>query len=297
MILPKHFKASWTDEAPSSPSGWWFAFHRGTLLVVREEGATRLIEGNPAALGLGVDAIRRIGQWRGVPCWAVQLDEPTVEALAQAKSWPTLRLEPLRGLFSRLPDEILAIAGRGLQLLEFDRTHRYCGACAAQTERHEGGRARRCQACGEVVYPRVAPAMMVLIIREGTAGRQLLLARSPRFPKDMYSALAGFVEPSESIESCIHREAFEEVGVLLGRLRYFGSQGWPFPHSLMVAYLADYASGEIVCQPGEIEDARWFDLNALPRLPHRLSIARRLIEAATLEAPGPGADRSQRPAT
>jgi NAD+ diphosphatase len=189
----------------------------------------------------------------------------------------------MRGLFNRLPDDLLAIGGRAVQMLEFDRTHHFCGACATAMESFEGGRSRKCPACGETYYPKVSPAMMVLIKRDLPQGRQLLLARSARFPRGMYSALAGFVEPSESIEECIHREAFEEVGLKIGNLRYFSSQGWPFPNSLMIAYVADYDSGDIVPQEGEIEDARWFDLDALPSLPHRLSIARRLVNSVIAE--------------
>ncbi|MBM3378917.1 MAG: NAD(+) diphosphatase [Betaproteobacteria bacterium] len=292
MILPEQFEARWDASEASSSHDLWFALHRGALLIEREGGQARMLEGHPESHGLAVASARLIGRWRGRACWAAQLDENAASGIGTGSIGPLLRLEPLRGLFGRLPDELLAIAARGLQLLEFDRTHRFCGVCASATGRHEGGRSRRCGACGETVYPRVAPAMMVLITRDGPAARQLLLARSPRFPRGMYSALAGFVEPSESIEACIHREAYEEVGVRLGRLRYFGSQSWPFPHSLMIAYLADYESGDIVCQEGEIEDARWFDLHALPQLPHRLSIARRLIEGAVAEVLGAAAGPS-----
>jgi NAD+ diphosphatase len=194
----------------------------------------------------------------------------------------------LRRLFDRLPDDLVAVAGRADQLLEFDRTHRHCGACAAVTEVSDGGRARRCPACGEVYYPRLAPAMMVLVTREGPGGRELLLASGGRIRArtgaPIYSALAGFVEPSESLEDCVRREVAEEVGVRIRDLRYFGSECWPFPHSLMVAFLAEYEGGDIRCQEGEIVDARWFPVDRLPALPHRLSVARRLIGHAVAEA-------------
>jgi NAD+ diphosphatase len=120
---------------------------------------------------------------------------------------------------------------------------------------------------------------MGLVRRE----KELLLARAPRFPKDMYSALAGFVEPGETLEQCLEREVYEEVGIKVRRVRYFASQPWPFPHSLMIAFFADYCSGEIRVDGTEIEDAKWFDvknLEKLPRLPARISIARSLIDAA-----------------
>lgn len=124
-----------------------------------------------------------------------------------------------------------------------------------------------------MAYPRVTPAMMVLMWRPG----ELLLARAAHFAKGVYSALAGFVEASETLEQCVEREAAEEVGVRIADLRYFGSQSWPFPHSLMVAFTARWCSGEIVRQASEIEDAQWYPLEALPAIPPRFSISRHLI--------------------
>ena len=126
--------------------------------------------------------------------------------------------------------------------------------------------------------------MMVLVTRQGPAGRELLLATGRRFASPVYSALAGFVEPSESLEDCVRREVQEEVGLRVRRLRYFSSECWPFPHSLMVAFAAEYDGGEIRCEEGEIVDAQWFPISRLPALPHRLSVARRLIDFAVAEA-------------
>lgn len=131
-----------------------------------------------------------------------------------------------------------------------------------------------CSACGQVHFPRVPPAVIVLIEREG----EILLGRSTRFATGVYSTLAGFVEPGESLEECVHREVMEEVGVRLGKLRYFGSQPHPFPNSLMVGFVAEWAGGDIVLEDDEIEDAQWFTRDALPKLPHAMSIARALIE-------------------
>jgi NAD+ diphosphatase len=308
MILPNTFEAAWEWHEPTAASdlqapatssvkndeAHYFCFHRGGLLVSQDASAAQwpvpkaFIAWLLAPTELEKHPSRRfIGYWHGKACWGLSFTEQEFQALESIQAHAPskgLRFEPLRALFNRLPDDVLAIAGRAIQMLEFDRSHRFCGACASLTKLHEGGRSRRCPACGETSYPRVAPAMMVLIKRETMFGRQLLLARSPRFPAGMYSALAGFVEPSESIESCIHREAFEEVGLRLRNIQYFDSQSWPFPHSLMVAYVADYDGGEIRCQEGEIEDARWFTLDALPQLPHRLSIARRLIDAVIAQA-------------
>jgi NAD+ diphosphatase len=140
-------------------------------------------------------------------------------------------------------------------------------------------RARECPGCGRVVFPRLAPAVMGLVRR----GQELLLARSARFPEGVYSALAGFVEPGETLEQCLEREVYEEVEIRIHNVRYFASQPWPFPHSLMIAFFADYRSGDLRADGEEIVDARWFDVRIfenLPRLPARISIARRIIDAA-----------------
>ena len=192
-----------------------------------------------------------------------------------APQHPDLAFTGLRALFFRLPDPLLALAARALQVVEWHRTHRHCGRCGTPTRDKAGERAKECPACGYVAYPRVSPAMMALVTR----GRDILLARAHRFPPGMFSALAGFVEPGETIEDCLAREVREEVGVEVRDLRYFGSQSWAFPHSLMVAFTAEYAGGELRCEDAEIAEARWFPADALPPLPPSVSIARRLIDA------------------
>jgi len=283
MLLPDDFVPCWSPPPGPHEGGLWFVFRERKLLVRVADGAPSIPAG---AAPVPVDATPRcIGLLEGAPCWAA-------EASSDVELPQGVALEPLRSLFDRLPDGPLAVAGRATQVLEFDRTHRFCGACASPTVLSDAGRARRCPRCEAVAYPRIAPAMMVLVTREGAGGRELLLARGTRFTSPIYSALAGFVEPSESLEECVHREVREEVGVRVRGLRYFGSQSWPFPHSLMVAFLAEHAGGEIVCDPEEIGEAGWYPIDRLPPLPHRLSVARRLIDHAVAEGrsrgPAPG---------
>lgn len=255
-----------------APSAWSdttlaFAFAGTRLLVIEDESS-------PIVPSLGdlerarLDGVRHyLGRLQGADCVAVALADDTPAPAGYA-------LAGLRSLFLRLPEVTLALAARAFQVVEWDRTHRYCGRCGSLTRDKDGERAKQCPACGYVAYPRVSPAMMVLVTRE----REVLLARANRFPGAMYSALAGFVEPGETIEDCIHREVREEVGIDVTDLAYFASQSWSFPHSLMIAYTAHYAGGELCPDPSEIADVRWFPVDSLPDLPSTVSIARRLID-------------------
>ena len=248
-----------------SPQAWCFAFV-GNLLLLPESESPEL---QPVALaGLAADAASRhyLGSLAGQDCWALLLP-------AAPTGWVGL---PLRAAMLRMDVDrpgLAALAGRAAQVLEWDRSHRFCGVCGTPTTLQPGERARICPACRHTAYPRLSPAMMALIWRPG----ELLLARSPHYARGMYSALAGFVEAGESLEDCVRREVAEEVSLQVQDLRYFGSQSWPFPHSLMVAYTARYAGGQIVKQDDEIEDAQWFAIDALPAIPPRFSIAGHLI--------------------
>jgi NAD+ diphosphatase len=227
---------------------------------------------------MGTGAIRTLylGRLGGTQCWAAELAEGA-EAPA-GTAWTGLR-----ALYTVLDDTHFALAGRALQLVAWDRTHQYCGRCGTPTALKPDERARVCPACKLTAYPRLAPAIMALVHRRNQDRNELLLGRSPHFPSGMYSALAGFVEPGESLEQCLEREVREEVGVRVQRIRYFASQPWPFPHSLMIAFVAEWRDGEIAPQASEIEEAKWFDVLQLPKLPSRISIARRLIDAVCQE--------------
>ena len=209
-----------------------------------------------------------VGTWRGMPCYAVEVEKIPEGVLGE--------LMPARSLFNLVDAQTVSLVGRASQLLDWKKNHCYCGRCGTPTTMKEGEFAMSCDACNLLVYPRISPAVMVLIRR----GEEFLLARSYRFKPGMFSALAGFVEAGETVEQCAIREVREEVGIEIANLRYFKSQPWPFPDSLMLAFFADYAGGAIKIDPAEIEEAAWFLPNALPMLPDPVSIARQLIDAA-----------------
>lgn len=187
---------------------------------------------------------------------------------------PQWQAHTLRQALQGLPADAVPLLARAAQLRRFEHSHRFCGACAQPLQAHQHDHGRGCPSCGELYYPRLSPAMMVAVTR----GREILLARGPHFSPGMYSALAGFVEPGETLEACVERETAEEVGIRIRQLQYVGSQSWPFPHSLMLAFTAEYAAGEITPQPGEIEAADWFDIDHLPPTPAGHSIAHWLIK-------------------
>jgi len=190
-------------------------------------------------------------------------------------------LVALRPLWGVLGDPLWTLAGRALQTLAWNRDHAFCGRCGTPTEHLAGERARGCPNCGLSAYPRLAPAVIMLIERDGAA----LLCHGTRFPGRMYSCLAGFVEPGESLEECVRREVREEAGIEVRDLAYAGSQPWPFPHSLMIGFHGRYASGELRLDPSEIVDGGWFRPDALPDLPPYPSIARRLIDEWLARSP------------
>lgn len=244
----------------------------GALTVMVRHGEVVVLDEHPDDIAPGLPRLL-LGTLDGAACFAVDLDGDGVPDVVT----PDLQdlLVPLRGLHGRVEDARWTLAGRAVQLVEWDRNHRHCGRCASLTEAVPGERARRCRECGLLAFPRLAPAVIVLIERDDGAA---LLARGRNFPVPMYSCLAGFVEPGETLEEAVEREVLEEVGVEVTDVRYVASQPWPFPHSLMVGFEATWESGEIAVDGDEIVDAGWFTPEDLPMIPPAMSIARTLID-------------------
>jgi NAD+ diphosphatase len=247
---------------------WWFAFQESKLLVYLEPSSVSI----PCLVDLaeiGLTALNQhyLGQLDNRYCYAVGLPERIPPPAGMS-------FEGLRQVYGRLDENLFWIAARAVQIVDWDRTHRFCGRCGTELRTKTTERAKECPRCGLLHFPHLAPAIIVLIER----GRELLLARSCHFLPGMYSVLAGFVEPGESLEEAVVREVKEEVGLTIKDIRYFGSQPWPFPHSLMIGFTATYAGGEISLEDPEIEDASWFTPDNLPPIPGKISIARKLID-------------------
>ncbi len=258
-----------------SEPAWWFAFV-GNKLLVRLEGTVSHVPHLISLKEIGLVPIRTqyLGTLDDRPCYSAELPKDALAQLNEVIAPNGMSLRGLRELYGTLDEDLFVLSGRAIQIVEWDRTHQYCGHCATGTTQLPNERAKRCPKCGLVNYPRLSPAIIVLVSR----GEELLLARAHRFPPGMYSVLAGFVEPGETLEETVVREVREEVGIEVKDIRYFGSQPWPFPNSLMIGFTATYSSGDIIIEPQELLDAAWFNKHNLPQIPPKLSIARKLID-------------------
>ncbi len=271
------------QSAVSPPDGWqgragWFIFRRFDLLLSDDDEQTDVPTLNsPAELGLEPLASHYLGASSDGETFTHSF---AADVDPEAEPPTGMTFVGLRSAYGRLSETAFQIAGQAVQIVNWDRTHQYCGRCGHETEDSSTERAKICPNCGLTSYPRISPAMIVRVQRAREDGtREILLARNQRFPSGFYSVLAGFVEPGETLEECVRREVFEEVGIRIGGIHYFGSQPWPFPHSLMIAFVADYESGDIIVDQDELDEASWFTAESLPHYPPPPSIANRLIEA------------------
>jgi len=267
--MKKTFIKEFIEPKEKSGKSYWFIFRGDELLVNLRRDDLCDIPLIDDFTELGITPIRKqyLGKYENHCCYSAEVPE-------DVKPPGNMEFYTLRQLFYRMENDWFLAAGYAFQIAQFDRTHRYCGRCGNKTEDLETERAKKCPGCGLINYPRVSPSMIVAVIKED----KILLARSTRFKGGFYSVLAGFVEPGETLEECVKREVKEEVGIDVKNIRYFGSQPWPFPHSLMVGFIADYDKGEIVIDPEEIVEAGWYSAAGLPEIPGKISIARRLID-------------------
>ncbi|MCW2276938.1 NAD(+) diphosphatase [Heliophilum fasciatum] len=250
------------------PSSRWFLFHNRALLIKEtDEGARILTDDDLCTLDLAPDAPQRIGSFDGRDCWVASVNTGTAPA--------GFAFRELRQVHPHLTENDFALAMRAFHILHWLTTHRFCGCCGHPLRMSVQEIALQCPHCGHSVYPRISPAIIVAV----TKGDQILLARANRHPAPpWYSVIAGFLEPGETLEECVRREVKEETGIDVDHIKYFGSQPWPFPDSLMVGFTAKYAGGDICIDPVELLEAGWFSAGDLPALPSGFSIAKKLID-------------------
>lgn len=219
-------------------------------------------------LGLEVISQHYLGHLGAYPVYATEVDPDSDEP-------DGFSFDSLWSFLGQVEQVEFYLVGRAKQIVDWYRTHKYCGACGEPTGSAESDRSRKCTSCGQMYYPRLSPSIIVLVTR----GEEVLLAKNAHARGNFYSTLAGFVEPGESLEETVHREVYEEVGIRVKNLKYFSSQSWPFPNSLMLGFHAEYDSGEITIQEEEIADAQWFHYTEMPNPPAMVSISGWLVDA------------------
>jgi len=216
-----------------------------------------------------------LGMFHGKPAFSLPVERDTAAPFSESGEFHDLRY-----LGSVLPADEANLAAHGIALITWHRLQKFCGLCGSLSRAESGGNSRICtsEQCATRTFPRVDPAIIVLV----SDGNKCLLGRQPTWPEGRYSTIAGFVEPGESLEDAVRREVSEETDIRIGEVHYHSSQPWPFPSSLMLGFTAHAESSDIRLNDGELEDAQWFSRKELrsgyPKLPYRLSIARRLVE-------------------
>jgi NAD+ diphosphatase len=268
LLTPVQFSPLVSHPESKFHSTLSFVF-RGDELLIQAASASLPEASSIAALAIAPDGFHPVGFLGSAFCQAASVG-------AEQAPPPGCQFSKMRALWPVMSHDLLAVAGRAFQIADWARTHRFCGACGGVMSLVLGERCYRCLSCKFVAYPRISPAMMVLVKK----GNSILLARNALAVGNRFSALAGFVEAGESVEETVHREVFEEVGLKVRNLRYFASQSWPYPHALMIAFTAEYDSGEIVVDPTEIAEANWYGPgDVLPEFLSGVSISGELIKA------------------
>jgi NAD+ diphosphatase len=255
---------------PGDRQGFWFLVQSQNLFVCQDgsESGFRIPRGPLSKAFDGkIEALVRLGTYLGESCWAAAV-------AADLEPPPGFQQETLLPIQTRLTDDVLSLGGLAHQAIHWETTSRHCPRCGEKTARIDGEWGKKCPRCAYEHYPHLHPAVIVLV----RDGERVLLTRKSFWPQGRYGLIAGFVDVAETLEGAASREVREEVGVEIRDLQYAGSQYWPFPSQLMIAFLATYAGGDLRVNESELEDARWFPVRDLPDLPPKLSIARFLLD-------------------
>ncbi|MCC7560661.1 MAG: NAD(+) diphosphatase [Methanobacterium sp.] len=263
----KRYKPEFTPNKENNENAYWFLFNSNELLVEMGKIPEILYTKSLEELKINPIRLQYLGTFNGHPCYSGELPSEIQVPRGMA-------FKDLRSLYDIIEEDLYLLAGRASQIVNWDRTHQFCGQCGAPTITKDDEMAKLCPECGFTSFTRLSPAVITAIIKDG----KLLMALHTRTSGNMYGLIAGFVEPGETLTEAVQRETMEEVGLKVKNIEYFGSQPWPYPHSLMIGFTADYDSGEIEVDGKEIIDAKWFDSDQLPQVPSRMSIAGELIQ-------------------
>jgi len=260
-----------TDTATTqSENAWWFILSEGKIIVLDRGDYIPFGNLNDLPFPAGLDENKvLLGTYQEAPCYLVEVEDSLDVGLGE--------YDKLRSLLGTVPDKLFDMAGRAFQIALFYKTHQYCGQCGEKMQKIDWEIAMKCYHCQHRAYPRVSPCIIVAVRDK----QKILLALHNRHQnpdRPMFTTLAGFTEAGETLENCVEREVFEEVGIKVKNIQYVSSQPWPFPHSLMMGFIADYDSGDIKVDKNELVEANWYDIDDLPIIPRHGTIARKLIE-------------------
>jgi NAD+ diphosphatase len=264
----KNYEPAVVPEKGAGEKIYWFAFCVNDMLVMFEND-NYSVPYYHSLQELNIIPLRTqyLGLLNGCPCYSAEISSE--ENISDGMEFISLR-----SLYSILDEDLFLLAGKAFQIISWDQCHQFCGRCGSITKEQSGERAKICPECGFISYPRICPAVITAVFK----GDKILLAHAKAYKNNMYSLISGFVEPGETLEEGVKREIMEEVGLRVKNIKYFGSQPWPYPNSLMVGFTAEYESGEITVDGTEISEAEWFSIDNLPDLPSNVSIARQIID-------------------
>lgn len=253
---------------------YWFLFSNGKLLLSRKGGCYSILTHDTLPYMVN-GMVHEVGKYENAICKAAEIaDSSTVYTVSTDSTEDGLIWIGLRESYDLINVELHRLAGRGSELIFWDKNTRYCPVCGTPTKVNTVI-SKKCPNCGNEIFPQLSPAILVMIHK----GDQILLVHARTFTRPFHGLVAGFVEPGETLEQCVAREVREETTLKIDNIRYFGSQPWPYPSNLMIGFTADYVSGDIQFADNELTDGEFYSRDNLPMIPQKLSLARKMIDS------------------
>ncbi len=261
------YQPSFSPGSKNGGTAYWLIFNSDKMLINHGHGNQIPFTKNLNDLNISPVRKQYLGTLEGYPCYCIEVHPETDEPEGMV-------FMDLRSLYKILDEDLYLLAGRAIQIVNWDKNHQFCGKCSTPTETMENEMAKICPECGFISHTRLSPAVITAIIKDD----KILMAKHSYGIKNRYGLIAGFIEAGETLEEGVEREIYEEVGLKVKNIKYFGSQSWPFPNSLMIGFTADYESGDINVDGKEIIEAKWFMAKDVPIIPSKISIASELID-------------------